>query len=101
VNDAPALAQADLSVTVAGGTDVAGEASDLILTRADLTLVPEFIHLSRRTCRVVRLNLAWAAAYNLVTAPLAVLGIISPAIAAAIMVASSLLVVGNSLRLRR
>jgi len=101
VNDAPALAQADLSITAAGGTDVAGETSDVVLTRHDLTLIPWFIRLSRRTRRIIRENLGWAFAYNLVAVPLAALGIISPVIAAATMAASSLLVVGNSLRLRR
>ncbi|MEJ2210481.1 MAG: heavy metal translocating P-type ATPase [Anaerolineae bacterium] len=101
VNDAPALAQADLSITTAGGTDVAGETSDVVLTRHDLTLVPWFIRLSRRTRRIIRENLGWAFAYNMVAVPLAAFGIISPVIAAAAMASSSLLVVGNSLRLRR
>ena len=101
VNDAPALAQADLSITAAGGTDVAGETSDVVLMRHDLTLIPWFIRLSRRTRRIIRENLGWAFAYNLVAVPLAAFGIISPVIAAAAMATSSLLVVGNSLRLRR
>jgi Cu+-exporting ATPase len=101
VNDALALAQADLSITAAGGTDVAGETSDVVLTRHDLTLIPWFIRLSRRTRRIIRENLGWAFAYNLVAVPLAALGIISPVIAAATMATSSLLVVGNLLRLRR
>jgi heavy metal translocating P-type ATPase len=101
VNDAPALAQADLSITTAGGTDVAGETSDVVLTRSDLTLIPWFIRLSRRTRSIILQNLGWAFAYNLVSVPLAALGVISPVIAAAAMATSSLLVVGNSLRLRR
>jgi heavy metal translocating P-type ATPase len=101
VNDAPALAQADLSITAAGGTDVAGETSDVVLTRHDLTLIPWFIRLSRRTRRIIRENLGWAFAYNLLAVPLAAFGVISPVIAAAAMATSSLLVVGNSLRLRR
>jgi heavy metal translocating P-type ATPase len=101
VNDAPALAQADLSVTVAGGTDVAGETSDVVLTHDDLALIPWFIALSRCTRRTILQNLGWAFAYNLVSLPLASLGFISPVIAAAAMATSSLLVVGNSLRLRR
>ncbi len=100
VNDAPALAQADLSITVAGGSDVAGQTSDLVLARPDLTLVPWFLQLSRRTRRVILQNLGWAFAYNLVAVPLAVVGWISPVVAAAAMAASSLLVVVNSLRLK-
>jgi Cu+-exporting ATPase len=101
VNDAPALAQADLSITVAGGTDIAGETSDLMLMRRDLMLIPWFIQLSRRTRRIIHENLAWAFAYNLLAVPLAAVGWISPIIAAAAMASSSLLVVGNSLRLQR
>jgi heavy metal translocating P-type ATPase len=100
VNDAPALAEADLSITAAGGTDVAGETSDVILTRSDLKLIPWFLRLSRRTRQIILENLGWAFAYNLVAVPLAVLGIISPVVAALAMTASSLLVVANSLRLR-
>jgi Cu+-exporting ATPase len=100
VNDAPALAQADLSLTMSAGTDVAGETSDIVLMRSDLLLVPWFIHHSRRTRRIIYENLSWAFAYNLVAVPLAALGVISPVIAAAAMATSSLLVVGNSLRLR-
>ena len=100
INDAPALAQADLSITAAGGTDVAGETSDVVLTRPDLELIPWFIELSRRTRRVIHQNLGWAFAYNMLAVPLAALGIVSPIIAAAAMATSSLLVVGNSLRLR-
>jgi Cu2+-exporting ATPase len=101
VNDAPALAQADLSITTAGGTDVAGETSDVVLTHSDLTLIPYFVRLSRRTRGIILQNLGWAFAYNLVSVPLAALGRISPVVAAAAMATSSLLVVGNSLRLSR
>lgn len=100
VNDAPALAQADLSFTAVGGTDVAGETSDVLLMQADLTLIPWFLTLSRRTRQIIGENLAWAFAYNLVAVPLAAFGLISPVIAAAAMASSSLLVVANSLRLR-
>ncbi|MHB9034012.1 MAG: heavy metal translocating P-type ATPase [Anaerolineae bacterium] len=100
VNDAPALAQADFSITVAGGSDVAGETSDVVLTRFDLGLVPRLIDYSRITRRVIIENLGWAFTFNLVAVPLAAVGIISPAVAAAAMATSSLLVVGNSLRLR-
>jgi Cu+-exporting ATPase len=101
VNDAPALAQADLALAVAEGTDLAGETADVLLTREDLTTVPRFLRLSSRTRRIIRENLSWAFAYNLVAVPLAVAGLISPIIAAAAMAASSILVVGNSLRLRK
>jgi len=101
VNDAPALARAYLSVTVAGGTDIAGHTSDVVLDRDDLNLVPWFLSASERTRRVIRQNLAWALAYNVVALPLAALGLVTPAIASVAMALSSLLVVGNSLRLRR
>lgn len=101
VNDAPALAQADLSFTAFGGTDIAGETSDVILTKPDLTLVPWFIQLASKSRRIIIENLAWAFAYNLVSVPLAAMGIISPIIAAAAMATSSVLVVFNSLRLQR
>ena len=101
VNDAPALAQADVSITAAGGTDVAGETSDIVLTRTDLTLIPWLVVRARRTRRIILQNLGWAFAYNLVSVPLAAFGVISPVIAALAMATSSLLVVGNSLRLRR
>ena len=101
VNDAPALAQADLSITTASGTDVAGETSDVVLTRDDLTVIPWFISFSQKTNRIIRENLGWAFAYNIISVPLAAFGIISPVIAAVAMASSSLLVVGNSLRLKR
>jgi Cu+-exporting ATPase len=100
INDAPALAQADLSITVMGGTAIAGETSDVLLMQPDLFLVPWFIEASPRTNRIIRQNLAWAFMYNLITIPLASLGLISPMIAAISMACSSLLVVGNSLRLK-
>jgi Cu+-exporting ATPase len=100
VNDAPGLAQADLSITTASGTDVAGETSDIVFTRSDLKTIPWMIKLSEKTRHIIRENLGWAFAYNLIAVPLAAFGIISPVIAAAAMASSSLLVVGNSLRLR-
>ncbi len=100
VNDAPALAQANLSITVAGGTDIAGQASDLVLTRSDLRLIPWFFQISRRTRRTIIQNLGWAFAYNIVSVPLAMFGLITPVIAAVAMALSSILVVANSLRLR-
>ncbi len=79
VNDAPALARADVSVTVAGGTDVAGETSDVVLARADLRLVPWFLRVSALSRRVIRENLGWALLYNAIAVPLAAFGVISPA----------------------
>jgi P-type E1-E2 ATPase len=101
VNDAPALAQADISIAMAGGTDVAGETADVLLMNPDLTLVPWLIERSKRTRRIIMENLGWAFAYNLISVPLAAIGLISPGIAALAMAMSSLLVVGNSLRLRK
>ena len=101
VNDAPSLARADLSITVAGGADIAGQTSDIVLNHADLELVPWFLLASAQTRRVIRQNLGWAVCYNAIALPLAVFGVITPGIAAISMACSSLLVVGNSLRLRR
>ena len=86
-------------VNDAVGTRVAGETSDPILARFDLTLIPWFLHFSRRTGRTIR-HLAWAFAHNLLMVPLAATGEIGPIVAAGAMAVSSLLVVGNSLRLR-
>ena len=101
INDAPSLAAADLSITVAGGADIAGKTSDIVLSRDDLALVPWFLSASAQTNRIIRQNLGWAVAYNAVALPLAAFGVITPGIAAVAMASSSLLVVGNSLRLRR
>ena len=100
-NDGPALAQADVSFTAAGGTDIAAETSDVVLLRRDLTLVPRFIELSRRVRGIVRENLWWAFAYNAVAVPVAAFGLLTPVFAAVAMSVSSLVVVLNSLRLRR
>jgi Cu2+-exporting ATPase len=101
INDAPALSTADVGCSMAGGTDIALETADLVLTRPELGRLYEALFIARRSLRIIKQNLFWAFAYNLVAIPLAATGQLAPIWAAVAMASSSVLVVGNSLRLGR
>ena len=101
INDATALATADLGLALVAGTDIALKAADIILVREDLLVVPDALTISRRTLRTIRTNLIWAFGYNVAAIPIAAAGLLNPLIAAAAMSLSSVLVVYNSLRIQR
>lgn len=100
INDAPALVEAEVGIAMGRATDIALESADMVLMRSDLRLVPEAIHLARKTFTIIKQNLFWAFFYNAVAIPLAIAGLLHPIVAAGAMALSSLTVVGNSLRAR-
>jgi Cu+-exporting ATPase len=101
INDAPALAQADLGVAVSRASDVAREAADIILLKSDIQAIPEALGLAQATLRVIKQNLFWAFFYNAAAVPLAAMGFLNPVLCALAMGLSDLIVIGNALRLSR
>jgi P-type E1-E2 ATPase len=101
INDAPALAAADVGIAVAGGTDVAREVAQVVLLEGGLTKLPPLIRLARRARRIGRQNLAWAFGYNSIALTLAACGLLRPIFAALLMLASSSAVIANALRIQR
>ena len=101
INDAPALVQSDIGVSIADATDISMEASDITFIKNDLTALPMLFSLADKTMKALKINLLWAFSYNIIGIPLAMLGILKPIAAAAAMSVSSLLIVNNSLKLKR